>query len=323
MSLAWATITLWVMCPLMSSPRMSWARALASSGLSASLTPPALPRPPTLTWALTTTGAEISRAIDSASSGVSATPPGSTGTPCEANRSRAWYSKRSTKRHRSPPVSGPRLRALYGRGPGGAHHNVRHSIGPLTLPEPACPTGLDDEEFPVRRAAIVLLSAALTSGALAALAPPASATDIVPRDLTITVTDLGPEHRTCRIDADLYVPAGVNKRNRAAALLATNGFGGDKKDQADLAQGFGEQGYVTLSYTGIGFIDGDNCPITLDDREHDGAAASQLLRFLGGDPSIAAVDDATGAAVHVDQVVREDATSGTQYDPEVGMIGGS
>ena len=50
---------------------------------------------------------------------------------------------------------------------------------------------------------------------------------------------------------------------------------------------------MTLSYTGIGFVDGDACPITLDDREHDGAAASQLIRFLGGDRSIVAVDDAT------------------------------
>ena len=88
----------------------------------------------------------------------------------------------------------------------------------------------------------------------------------------------------------------MTRSRRAPALLATNGFGGTKDDQADLAQGFGEHGYVTLSYTGIGFVDGDNCPITLDDREHDGAAASQLMRFLGGDPSIEAVDDATGAA---------------------------
>lgn len=175
----------------------------------------------------------------------------------------------------------------------------------------------------MRRAATVLLSAALTSGGLAALAPPASAADIVPQDLTITVTDLGPEHRTCDIDADLYVPAGVSAASPAPALLVTNGFGGDKTDQADLAQGFGEQGYVTLSYTGIGFIDGDNCPITLDDREHDGAAASQLMRFLGGDPAIVAMDDATGQPVHVDQVAREDATTGVPYDPQVGMTGGS
>jgi putative CocE/NonD family hydrolase len=175
----------------------------------------------------------------------------------------------------------------------------------------------------VRRAATVLLTAALTSGGLAALAPSASAADIVPRDLTITVTGLGPANRTCEIDADLYVPAGVTRSKRAPALLATNGFGGAKEDQADLAQGFGEQGYVTLSYTGLGFVDGDNCPITLDDREHDGAAASQLIRFLGGDPAIQAVDDATGEPVRIDQVVREDARTGTSYDPQVGMTGGS
>jgi ABC-2 type transport system ATP-binding protein len=197
---------------------------------------------------------------------------------------------------------------------------MHHSIGPRAL---SATPHLDDEELPVRRAATVLLTAALTSGGLAALASPAAAADIVPRDLTITVTDLGPEHRTCRIDADLYVPAGVSRSNPAPALLATNGFGGTKEDQAALAQGFGERGYVTLSYTGIGFVDGDSCPITLDDREHDGAAASQLLRFLGGDHSIQAVDDATGKKVVVDQVIREDGAKGRRHDPAVGMTGGS
>src|SRR5215213_2121635 len=251
MSDAWATITRRVMCPLMSRPRMSWARALASSASSASFTPPALPRPPVFTWALTTTGAAISRAIASACSGVSATPPGSTGTPCEANRSRAWYSKRSTERHRSPPVSNPRPRALYGWGPGGGHHR---DASLHRAPETARGLSLDDEEPPVRRAATALLTTAMTAGGLAAMAPAAATTEITPRDLTITVTDLGPEHRTCDIDADLYVPAGVDAANPGAALLVTNGFGGDKTDQADLAQGFGEHGFVTLSYTGIGFI---------------------------------------------------------------------
>jgi ABC-2 type transport system ATP-binding protein len=106
-------------------------------------------------------------------------------------------------------------------------------------------------------------------------------------------------------------------------LLVTNGFGGTKGDQAALAQGFGAHGYVTLSYTGIGFVDGDDCPITLDDREHDGAAASQLLRFLGGDRRIVAIDDATKQRVHVNQVIRQDAVTGTPYDPAVGMTGGS
>ena len=74
-----------------------------------------------------------------------------------------------------------------------------------------------------------------------------------------------------------------------------------------------------LAYTGLGFIDGDNCPITLDDRAHDGAAASQLLRFLGGDPSIEAVDKTTHAPVTVDQVQTQATT--LPYDPVVGMVG--
>jgi putative CocE/NonD family hydrolase len=175
----------------------------------------------------------------------------------------------------------------------------------------------------VRRAATVLLSTVLIAGGTVALAPSAGAAEIVPRDLTITVTGLGPENRTCEIDADLYVPAGLDRGRRAPALLVTNGFGGTKEGQADIAQGFGEHGYVTLSYTGIGFVDGDTCPITLDDREHDGAAASQLLRFLGGDPSIRAVDDTTGEKVVVKEVIREDRRTGTRYDPAVGMTGGS
>ena len=200
---------------------------------------------------------------------------------------------------------------------------MRHSIGPLTLPARVRTPHLDDEEIPVRRAATVLLSATLAAGGAVALAPAASAAVIEPRDLTIYVTDLGPEKRDCEIDADLYVPAGVTASRRGAALLVTNGFGGTKDDQADLAQGFGEHGYVTLSYTGIGFVDDDTCPITLDDREHDGAAASQLMRFLGGDPSVHAIDDATGDPVRINQVIREDATTGTRYDPAVGMTGGS
>src|SRR5215218_3622771 len=90
-------MTRWTVWPLMSMPRMSLARAAASSGLCASFTPPALPRPPVLTWALMTTVPPPSRSAPArASSGVSATAASSTGTPCSANRSRAWYSNRST-----------------------------------------------------------------------------------------------------------------------------------------------------------------------------------------------------------------------------------
>ena len=55
MSLASVINTRCTVWPLMSSPRMAAAFSCASSGVLASFTPPALPRPPVLTWALTTT----------------------------------------------------------------------------------------------------------------------------------------------------------------------------------------------------------------------------------------------------------------------------
>ena len=55
MSAAAATSTLRTVMPLMSMPRMAAATVSASSALDASFTPPALPRPPTRTWALITT----------------------------------------------------------------------------------------------------------------------------------------------------------------------------------------------------------------------------------------------------------------------------
>ena len=67
----------------------------ASSGVAAYLTPPALPRPPAFTCALTMTGRPISSAMALAPSAVSVTRPGVVGTLCFANSSFAWYSKRS------------------------------------------------------------------------------------------------------------------------------------------------------------------------------------------------------------------------------------
>src|SRR3954447_6159021 len=118
----------------MSIPRISPARSAASCGLCASLTPPALPRPPVFTCALTTTvppdrGPSLS-APALASSAVVATSASSTGTPCAANRSRAWYSNRSTERphHRGRGGTGnpsPRVRhhphGVVGRSDGLAH----------------------------------------------------------------------------------------------------------------------------------------------------------------------------------------------------------
>src|SRR5579859_2036456 len=76
----------------MSIPMIWRAASAASSGVFASLMPPALPRPPTGTWAFTATG-PISRQAAAASSGVRATFPGGMAMPKEARTSLAWYSR--------------------------------------------------------------------------------------------------------------------------------------------------------------------------------------------------------------------------------------
>src|SRR5690349_14932524 len=94
----WAIMTRLTTWPLMSRPRIAFAASYASSGVFATLTPPAFPRPPVLTCALTTTTPPIFSAAALASSGVSAMRPASTGTSYFSKRSRAWYSYRSTVR---------------------------------------------------------------------------------------------------------------------------------------------------------------------------------------------------------------------------------
>ena len=97
-------------------PRMAEACSKASSAVLASLTPPALPRPPALTCALTTQGPIFSAAAR-ASSAVVTTTPSVVFTPCLAKSSFAWYSIRSTFHQlRERTLVPARRRAKPGRG---------------------------------------------------------------------------------------------------------------------------------------------------------------------------------------------------------------
>jgi ABC-2 type transport system ATP-binding protein len=127
------------------------------------------------------------------------------------------------------------------------------------------------------------------------------------------------QHRgvSCTIAADLYRPRGVDRRHRAPAILTTNGFGGAKDDanQAGIGKGFAQEGYVVLSYSGLGF-GGSGCKIYLDNPAYDGKAGSQLVSVLNG--SKRAFDAATGKGFRIGFVAHE-----RPGDPRVGMIGGS
>src|SRR5712692_8576804 len=94
--------------PLRLMPSICLPMSRAASGVSASFTPPALPRPPTWTCALITTRPPISRAMASTSSSVSAALPFGTGSPYDAKTSLAWYSYSFTRNHCTGGFYGPR-----------------------------------------------------------------------------------------------------------------------------------------------------------------------------------------------------------------------
>ena len=185
--------------------------------------------------------------------------------------------------------------------------------------------------MPRRTVLPLALLTALPLAAVGVAVPAAHAADpaytVKALKLTVTVAPEGVLGTTsCVIDADLYTPAGVDHDHPAPAILTTNGFGGSKADQAGLGRAYAAKGYVVLSYSGLGFGadpavpgSGSTCKISLDDREHDGVAGSQLIDFLGG---LKAADDGT----RLDDVTRDPvAHDGVVHpgDVRVGMVGGS
>src|SRR6056297_3057342 len=116
----------WTTWPLMSSPRIASACSRASSTEVASLTPPALPRPPVLTWALTTTAEAPAPRWSSAAWAISSTvrqtvPGGGTGTALRPNSCLPWNSTRS--------IGTPRGSGGWGGGGAGAGGRLSDTPG--------------------------------------------------------------------------------------------------------------------------------------------------------------------------------------------------
>jgi len=175
-----------------------------------------------------------------------------------------------------------------------------------------------------RRAALttVVLSLApvlalpLLQGPAAAQAAPQ--VEVVPLVFTV---ETGPDDVPCEVLGDLYLPSTATAASPAAAILATNGFGGSKDDagergNATVARHYAERGYVGLSYSGLGF-GGSGCEITLDQREWDGRVGDALAQFLGGREDLATRD---GQPYDIGGVVRTE-DDGLEHDPVLGMIG--
>jgi len=170
---------------------------------------------------------------------------------------------------------------------------------------------------------VVALGGVLGLNASSAAAAPTSAYTTQLLHFAVHIGPGGTE--SCDVLGELITPSGAGPTNPVPAILTTNGFGGSYKDQVGIGEAFAKYGYATLTYSGLGF-GGSGCKITLDDPLYDGEAASQLVSFLGGENGIGFVNASHTQAVQVNDVIHD----GTdhlghhdQYDPRVGMIGGS
>lgn len=180
--------------------------------------------------------------------------------------------------------------------------------------------------MPVRRTTAALAATALSLSTLGVAGatsqePAQAAVDSTPgyslRHISVDVL-VGPDgDQPCTVVADLYKPDGVGPLHKAPAVLTTHGFGGSKDDgnQTATGKGFVKEGYVVLSYSGLGF-GGSGCKIHLDDPDWDGKAGKQLVSVLAGSKTF--TDEDTGETGRVRYVVEE-----SPGDPRVGMIGGS
>jgi predicted acyl esterase len=157
------------------------------------------------------------------------------------------------------------------------------------------------------RARLVGLAVALA--ALASAAPASAGDFTVTKDLHFATVTGPADDQHCDVVGDIYRPATATAADPAPAILTTNGFGGSKEDQKDFGELAASRGYVVLSYSGLGF-GGSGCKITLDDRDYDGKAGSQLVTYLGKLDYVKKDATAHDGAHHAN-------------DPRVGMIGGS
>lgn len=141
------------------------------------------------------------------------------------------------------------------------------------------------------RASAVALSMA-SAALLAVPASPAGAA--VATAYTVKAVQLrvavGPDNKPCNLDADIYVPASATAAHPAPAVVTTNGYGGNKSQTGgagvpgSMAAFFAKQGFVAVSYTGLGWGH-SGCEIHLDSPAWDGRAAAQVLDYLAGDTS--------------------------------------
>lgn len=143
--------------------------------------------------------------------------------------------------------------------------------------------------------AAVALAAAVAAGAAG------GGTKVHTHEERIAVLDGPRDDQRVTLDATLLVPAGVDARHPAPAVIVAHGFGGSKDQVRADAKDLAARGYVVLTYSARGFGRSTG-QIALDSPDYEVKDARQLVDWLARRPE-----------------VRKD----TAGDPRVGVTGGS
>jgi ABC-2 type transport system ATP-binding protein len=184
-----------------------------------------------------------------------------------------------------------------------------------SLPPPLPPETLRAQSRRPDARSVLLLPALWVAPAAAQAAPEV---EVVP--LTFTVP-AGPDDIPCTIVGDLYLPKSVSKEAPAAAILATNGFGGSKNDGGRARQRHGRRHYARARLRRA---------VVLRARLRRAAAARSRSTSASGTARSATPSRSSSAAARawrtrdgqpydVGGIVRTE--PGLPFDPVLGMIG--
>ena len=112
-------------------------------------------------------------------------------------------------------------------------------------------------------------------------------------DQDIPVVDGPNDDQAILIDANLFVPDGVDATNPAPVVISAHGFNGSKAtDDNGMNELLAKAGYVVLAYSSRGFGD-TNGKIGLDGVDYDVKDVRQLIDWLAARPEVKLDDAAT------------------------------
>lgn len=184
-----------------------------------------------------------------------------------------------------------------------------------------------------------ILAAGVAAATMFALLPALTAAPAASADTLVgyTLSDvnfpmtIGTPAKTCTINASVYVPSDATAGHPVPAMIMAHGFGADKGMFESLSAWFAGHGYAVVNYTNIGSMSSD-CGTDTASRNYEGAIASRIVDYLGGDPVPVSLADpknnnatlpAPGpsmAGIILHDPVDHDGVARPD-DPRVGMLG--